>query len=329
MRELQDAFGGRPEFRASDVPLEWMSANDTAWTEGSEVLREEISRCRPDVLHSNQFCFGRLSGEVPVVVTAHSDVLSWAAQTLPGGIAELERTAPAGWLQTYKELVGAGLRSASLVTAPTRWMAETAARLYPLEAIPMCVPNGLGDCLPHPAEGRELRAITAGRFWDRAKGLDILTELQPAMPVLLAGNAGAAEYDLPAACTLLGDVPHTELLRLFRASAVYLACSVYEPFGLAPLEAARAGCAIVARDIPSLQEVWGDAALYFKSAKSLAELLESLASDPGRLRAAQCRARARAERYTAQSMAEGYFQVYERALTEWQRARVPAEPAHA
>jgi len=37
----------------------------------------------------------------------------------------------------------------------------------------------------------------------------------------------------------------------------------YEPFGLAPLEAALSRCAIVANDIPSLREVWGSAAMYF------------------------------------------------------------------
>jgi glycosyltransferase involved in cell wall biosynthesis len=36
----------------------------------------------------------------------------------------------------------------------------------------------------------------------------------------------------------------------------------YEPFGLAALEAASRGCALVLGDIPSLREVWGEAALY-------------------------------------------------------------------
>ncbi len=36
----------------------------------------------------------------------------------------------------------------------------------------------------------------------------------------------------------------------------------YEPFGLLPLEAALSGCALVLGDIPSLREVWGDAAWF-------------------------------------------------------------------
>ena len=49
----------------------------------------------------------------------------------------------------------------------------------------------------------------------------------------------------------------------FRQSAIYLCASRYEPFGLAPLEAALCGCALVLRDLPSLREIWGNSALFF------------------------------------------------------------------
>ena len=42
---------------------------------------------------------------------------------------------------------------------------------------------------------------------------------------------------------------------LLAHAAIYIATSKYEPFGLAPLEAALSGCALVANDIPSLAEV--------------------------------------------------------------------------
>ena len=64
-------------------------------------------------------------------------------------------------------------------------------------------------------------------------------------------------------------------------AAIYIATSKYEPFGLAPLEAALSRCAIVANDIPSLREVWEDAALYFRKddARSLREALVRLHGD--------------------------------------------------
>ena len=55
----------------------------------------------------------------------------------------------------------------------------------------------------------------------------------------------------------------------------------YEPFGLSPLEAALAGCALVLGDIPSLREVWGDAALYVRpdDPDALRQAIAALAGD--------------------------------------------------
>ena len=44
-------------------------------------------------------------------------------------------------------------------------------------------------------------------------------------------------------------------------AAIFARPARYEPFGLAILEAAQAGCALVLGDIPSLRELWADAAL--------------------------------------------------------------------
>ena len=100
----------------------------------------------------------------------------------------------------------------------------------------------------------------------------------------------------------------------FASPPCTFATSVYEPFGLAPLEAALCGCAVVARDLPSLREVWGNAALYFNSATALERVLASLAAHPRRLKGAQCRAGQRAARYSTQAMTAQYLAIYE-ALT--------------
>jgi glycosyltransferase involved in cell wall biosynthesis len=46
-------------------------------------------------------------------------------------------------------------------------------------------------------------------------------------------------------------------------AAVYAAPSRYEPFGLAPLEAALSGCALVLSDISPFRELWEDSAVFF------------------------------------------------------------------
>jgi glycosyltransferase involved in cell wall biosynthesis len=82
---------------------------------------------------------------------------------------------------------------------------------------------------------------------------------------------------------------------------------------MAALEAAFSRCAIVANDIPSFREVWGDAALYFRTndAHSLAATLRNLDSDHALRRAYADRAFARArERFTAKRMIDDYLDLY-------------------
>lgn len=86
----------------------------------------------------------------------------------------------------------------------------------------------------------------------------------------------------------LGDRVHftgyveTELLEQFIAFADALVMpSLYEGFGLPPLEAMAAGCPVAASRAASLPEICGDAALYFDPAdyEEIASCLVRLASD--------------------------------------------------
>ena len=108
----------------------------------------------------------------------------------------------------------------------------------------------------------------------------------------------------------LGTLDEKGLLAAFRSSSIYIAASRYEPFGLAPLEAALCGCAVVARDIPSLREVWGAAAIYFHDAEGLERLLRFLAEDQAALRQAQSAAFDRARQYTPEEMGASYMDIY-------------------
>ena len=94
---------------------------------------------------------------------------------------------------------------------------------------------------------------------------------------------------------------------------VYAATARYEPLGIAALEAAFSRCAIVANDIPSFREFWGDAALYFRTndAGSLAETLRQLDADRALRQAYADRAYTRArERFTTKRMIDDYLDLY-------------------
>ena len=104
---------------------------------------------------------------------------------------------------------------------------------------------------------------------------------------------------------------------LFARAGIYAATSCYEPFGLAPLEAALSRCAIVANDIASFREIWGDAAIYFRrnDARALREAIGRLQGD-GNLRQQYAdRAHAHARLHlTADQMVNRYVELY-RGLT--------------
>lgn len=287
------------------TPLEWMRENRHAFGEGAAVLARISLEFEAELLHTNQFCFGAAGLGIPIVITAHSDVLSWA-RCCRG--AELEDPE---WLARYCALVQRGLDAADVVTAPTAWMMRALGERFRLPSEQLVIPNGRSVGVRIPAE-RRLRAVTAGRLWDEAKDVALLAKVRSPMPLVVVGDK---ECDGIRAGVLKGVESHgilseQEVLQLFASSAVYVCTSRYEPFGLAPLEAAQCGCAIVARDIESLREVWENAALYFEDPTQLSAVLKRLYEDPAFMCAYRQRAGHRARMFSREQMVMGYRNMY-------------------
>jgi glycosyltransferase involved in cell wall biosynthesis len=316
------AWGERFLYSAGAAPLEWMQGNEAAWAGGAALLLKVAREFEPDVLHASQFCWGALPLELPKLVTAHSDVLSWVSLCKP------EALEGSPWLARYRELVQRGLDGASVVVAPTHWMAGALSEHFEVKAKLGVIANGRSFVAPSQVDPRRLQAVTVGRLWDEGKGLRTLREVHSPIPILVAGEDEfeAARFG-SGGLRLLGQLAERDLLRVFCESSIYLASSIYEPFGLAPLEAAFCGCAVVARDLASFREVWGEAALYFRDADELTAILRRLSRDEAYLRSAQAAARARAERYTASAMSGRYLALYRRLLNARASRKWPAHAA--
>jgi glycogen(starch) synthase len=304
-------------FRAltTDFKLEWMQENTAFYQRSSDFLLDCARQFTPDLIHSSQFCYGALPIDVPKVVVAHSDVLSWwrnARETQPDNST---------WLANYRHLVSRGLQGADAVVAPTRWMLEQVEAGYghlPKSAV---IPNGRDLTVLYPGT-KNLQAVTAGRLWDEGKNVGILTQVTSPVPLLVAGDN---DFDgIRAATTAdnsirqFGCLSERELLHVFAESAVYVVTSRYEPFGLAAVEAALAGCAIIANDLPPLREVWDDAALYFRrnDARSLSDVLNRIAEDPILLDDYASRAQVRARiSFSRQAMTSAYLDLYRQLVS--------------
>jgi len=303
------------DYRPTAFRLEWMQEAQRDVEQSARFLEAVIREVRPDLLHFNQYCFGSVGADLPRIVVAHSDVVSWW-MSVHG-----EEPPPSSWLAWYRQVVSRGLRSATTVVAPSRWMLCMLTEIYGRPADPIMIYNGRSPRLFNPHMTKTEAVLGVGRLWDCAKQVSLLTRYPQATPVWIAGSETHPDEDLRGDCGLAaasnvelkGLLPEKQLRLLFARAAIYAATSRYEPFGLAPLEAAMSRCALVVNDIPSFHELWGDTAMYFRrnDGADLAKKIRQLAADPALRRTYALRAYRRAlQRFTAERMVNEYLQLY-------------------
>jgi glycosyltransferase involved in cell wall biosynthesis len=159
--------------------------------------------------------------------------------------------------------------------------------------------------------------FTAGRLWDEGKNLTTLDAAAARLPVPvhaagpLAGPNGARiSFD---AVHSVGELGEAEIRRWLAARPVFASSALYEPFGLAVLEAAGAGCPLVLSDIPTFRELWDGAALFVPALDSagFAAAIGDLVGDDFRRDALGRAARERAARYTPRAMADAMASIYD------------------
>jgi glycosyltransferase involved in cell wall biosynthesis len=95
--------------------------------------------------------------------------------------------------------------------------------------------------------------------------------------------AGPGQHPAGAGVVTLAEVDDALLVALYGAADALVFPSLYEGFGLPPLEAMAAGCPVAAAQAASLPEVCGDAALFFDplDETSIAAALARLLDEPG------------------------------------------------
>ena len=294
-----------------DAPLDWTAGHEAELDCIPALLEAVTAERQVDLVHLNlpsQAC--GLNIDVPLLVVSHSCVVTWFAAVRQTGV-------PPDWQWQYRRN-RAGFDLADAVVAPSHSHAGMLRRSYGQI-------NGLGVVYngTRPAgeiAEKEAQIFAAGRWWDDGKNGGLLDEAagRSAWPVTMAGSVSGpnGQYRALRHARQIGELPHAEILQHMARSAIVASPSRYEPFGLAPLEAAQAGAALVLADISTYRELWDGAALFAPTddAGAFAEAMNRLASDDALRHEYGVRARERSARYTLEAQARAMQSIYDHLL---------------
>ncbi len=310
----------------STFRLEW---TEEPWRDlqkaGEWLLRLE-GRIGPDVVHLNSYALASLPWSAPKLVAAHGCALALrAAVAGEPAASDTVDAADAAAGERYRNEVKAGLAAADLVVAATTARLAALSEHYGPLAQARVIPHGRDGRLFRPAPKEEM-VFAAGRLWDEAQNLVALERVAPQIPwpIYVAGESQQDGGEIrPHTTRLLGRLsPRASAAWLGRA-AIYALPARYEPFGIAALEAALAGCVLVLGDIPSLREVWRNRAVFVApdDPEALRTALLSLIENPERRLALAAAARARALELTPERMLDGYLAAYGELLASREETR--------
>jgi glycosyltransferase involved in cell wall biosynthesis len=215
-----------------------------------------------------------------------------------------------GWRQMQRQYLSA-LRKADLIVTDSEYSkTDMVARFgFPAERI-VVARLGLDSKMfrPMPANERLHRLLSRYGiyrsyllhvgYWQPRKNLerlvrayDLLRHRAPdfSFQLVLCGRRHLSdcldrlvnELSLDGSVVLTGPVSDDDLTMLYQGASGFAMPSLYEGFGLPPLEAMACGVPVMSSDRSSLPEVVGDAALYFnpESVEEIAAAMERLCGD--------------------------------------------------
>ncbi|WP_264046503.1 glycosyltransferase family 4 protein [Methylobacterium flocculans] len=294
---------------ATGLALDWMAKGPAEVRAAGAALARLATSLHADIVHLHAPALAGAEYPVPVVAVCHSCVGTWweALETgpLPADLA---------W---RRDLAAEGCARVDALLAPTHAFAAATQAVYGLAARPVVVRNGRRAPAP-PADPAPPApyVFTAGRLWDRAKNAAALDRVAARLdwPLRAAGPMAGPGNERVRAPHLdgLGRLDDRGIAAHLGRRPVFLSLARYEPFGLAVLEAASAGCALVLSDLASFRELWDGAALFVdpEDADGAVAAIRTLADDPAERARRGGAAQARAGRYGVEAMTGGVLGIF-------------------
>lgn len=307
-------------FVETGLPLDWLSDSPApVRAAGAEIGRLACAHAVDLVQLNMPTLATTVAPGVPVLAVTHGCVSTWWAHARPG----VPLDPSFGW---HHALTEQGLRAADKVVAPSAGYAEVIHAHYGLPKLPTVVHNGRAP-LVRPKSGPVHDCVlTVGRLWDSVKGAALLDRVAAnlSVPFHAAGAATGPHGETVQLENLhmLGQLDGPTLAKQLAARPIFVSAACFEPFGLAVLEAAAAGCALVLADIPVFRELWEGVALFVppRDAGAYTHAIERLIDDLYLRRRLGDAAAEHARRYTPACMADAMLPLYRQLLAE----RAPA-----
>jgi glycosyltransferase involved in cell wall biosynthesis len=149
------------------------------------------------------------------------------------------------------------------------------------------IPLGLDHDELQPGTGeREPFLLYPARRWPHKnherlfEAFAVLRRERPEVRLVLTG--GGDFSDVPEGVEARGHIPRSEVVSLMQRASALVFPSLYEGFGLPPLEAMACGCPVASSNAASLPEVVGDAARLFDphDPSAIADAMCDVLADP-------------------------------------------------
>lgn len=242
----------------AELPADrWLAATlDAGVAMAERALTTPIA---PDVLHVHDWMAGHAARVlapalgIPVVATIHATERGRHMGHLPPGFS--------AWIDAQERALVA--LADRVVVCAAHMVDHVATHLGADPARTTVIRNGVAlapwrSVTPRSA-GRLPRVVFAGRL-EHEKGVHVLLAAAKGLPceVVIAGRGSQGPQlrrTAPPGVRFDGHLDQPQLAALLRSAAVAVIPSLYEPFGLAALEAMAAGTPLVASDVDGLAEV--------------------------------------------------------------------------
>ncbi len=290
------------------LPLDWVVRTRTSVRSAGQAIAKLAEKYSADIVQLNAPALAaEAEFPVPVVAVNHSCLATWW-HTVKGTPIDAN-------YRWRSDLGSVGLRKAARVVTPTAAFSRATQEAHDLSVFPTTVHNGRTP-LPLPRVAPHDFAFHAGRLWDKGKNLVTLDRAAANLPVpfYMAGPKHGPSGDTIELehARALGNLGESELARWLAAKPVFASAALYEPFGLAVLEAAAAGCPLVLSDIPAFRELWDGVATFVpaRDDQAFAKVIGSIIGDEYLRIAMGKAAKERASRYTPEAMAREMLGIY-------------------